>query len=133
MAHNPIQNNLKHLPDFQIEYEFLSPEEGGRQSGPPSQGYRSDFWYKNPTQSPTQLYMICPEFLDAEGRIILDDTIPVPTRGLANMWIMNPERRIIHQQHIQADLEGFIMEGPNRVARCRVTRILDLMVNPTKR
>jgi hypothetical protein len=64
--------------------------------------------------------MIWPEFIDENGSIILDDRVPVPSSGIANMWIINPELRFYHSDKITVGKIGYFMEGSRRVAECKV-------------
>lgn len=76
-------------------------------------------------------FIIWPEFEDANGEIILDNTVPVERVGTARMWIINNQRRPLHQDKIKIGLKGYFIEG-NRVAECEVIKILGLATNPTK-
>lgn len=124
--HQPYIERLNRPPDFLVDYRFLTEEEGGRQSGPPRQGYRSDFWYEHDNQKPNQIFMIWPEFIDQQGNIVTRTDQPVSTSGRAQMWIVNNEMREFHQMRIRIGLEGFFMEGGRRVAICHVTEIIGL-------
>ncbi|OCB69513.1 hypothetical protein [Flavobacterium piscis] len=111
--------------DFIVEYRFFSPEEGGRKTGNPIQGYRSDFMYSD-DENLKKLWMIWPEFLDHENNIILDKSISVPTSGKAKMWVINEANHELHKSRIKMGLKGFFMEGPHKVAECEVIRIVNL-------
>ncbi|WP_291152445.1 hypothetical protein [Flavobacterium sp. UBA7680] len=111
--------------DFIVEYRFLSPEEGGRKTGNPAQGYRSDFMYSE-DENLKKIWMIWPEFLDEEGQVILDKSIRVTAFGKAKMWIVNEMNQEFHKQKIKTGLKGFFMEGPHKVAECEVIQIVNL-------
>jgi len=111
--------------DFIVEYRFFSAEEGGRKTGNPIQGYRSDFMYSG-DENQKQLWMIWPEFLDNENNIILDKSIRVATIGKAKMWIINEINQELHRERIKIGLKGFFMEGPHKVAECEVIQIVHL-------
>jgi hypothetical protein len=128
--HTPYQSRLGHPPDFKVKYRFYTKEEGGRQTIP-YQGYRSDFWYPHPDHPSNGIFMIWPEFEDDAGNIILDNGKSVLPSGIANMWIIVPERRPYHYDKIQAGTIGYFMEGSKRVAECEVIEILGLKTNPT--
>lgn len=130
--HKPYHEGFGHPHDFVVEYRFLSEGEGGRQVGPPFQGYRSDFWYEQDNQATNQLFMIWPEFLDEDGNVIIETDKIVAVTGKARMWIVNENMRAFHQQRIKIGMTGYFMEGPNKVAVCKVTEISGLMTNPTK-
>lgn len=124
--HQPYEEKLNRPPDFVVDYHFLTKEEGGRRSGPPTQGYRSDFWYKHENQKPNQIFMIWPEFLDAQGNLVRTTDKAVARTGKAQMWVVNDEMKEFHQGKIKVGLEGFFMEGGRRVAKCKVTEIVGL-------
>mgnify|MGYP001181786182 CR=1 FL=1 len=124
--HQPYEEKLNRPPDFVVDYRFLTEKEGGRMSGPPLQGYRSDFWYEHENQKPNQIFMIWPEFLDDQGKVITTKESRVPSSGKAQMWIVNQEMTKYHQGRIYIGLEGFFMEGGTRVAQCQVTEIVGL-------
>jgi hypothetical protein len=118
-----------HPPDFEVRYRFFKPEEGGRYCGPPWQHYRGDWSY---AETPAELYMIHPEFIDENGERI-PDGLPVPWEGRATMWVLIPERRAeIHRARIQVGVQGFFMEGNRKVAEATVIRVLNLHGNPDK-
>jgi hypothetical protein len=124
--HRPYQIIKKHEADFRVRYKFRSKEEGGRQSMP-FQGIRSDFSYADTPHD--QAYMIWPEFEDEQGQVILENDRPVPESGTARMWIINPDRRKIHQEKIRIGTKGFFREGVI-TADCEVIELLDLLINP---
>ena len=119
--------------DFVVEYRFLTAEEGGRYSGPPFQGYRSDFWYEHENHEMEGFFMIYPEFLDESGEAIIDTRSRVPERGRATMWILNDNMREYHQSRIVVGTSGFFMEGNKRVATCIVTGIDGLVAAITNK
>jgi hypothetical protein len=123
--HIPYEQNKNRDCDFIVQYRFYSAEEGGRKTGNPAQGYRSDFMYSG-DENLKKLWMIWPEFLDSENNIILDESIRVPTSGKAKMWILNEALYELHQERIQIGLKGFFMEGPHKVAECEVIQVVNL-------
>jgi hypothetical protein len=127
--HVPYQHRFNHPPDFRVEYRFFSKEEGGRQSIP-YQGYRSDFSYEHPDNSPNSVFIIWPEFETEAKEVILYDKISVPVTGTAVMWVAHPEMRSSHKEKIQIGTKGYFMEGLKKVAECRVVEILGLYSNP---
>lgn len=122
--HIPYEQVRNRDCDFIVQYCFFSPEEGGRKTGNPIQGYRSDFMYAG-DENAKQLWMIWPEFLDHENTIILDKSIRVATSGKAKMWIINESNLDLHKGRIQIGLKGFFMEGPHKVAECEVIQIVN--------
>ena len=128
--HMLYESILKHPPDFKVKYRFYSKEEGGRII-PPTQGYKSDFWYEHQDHLKKQLFMIWPEFADDTGQIISNSDIPVPITGHASMWIANPSWRNYHKEKIKIGLKCYFVEGPRKVAECEVIEIVGLTTNPT--
>lgn len=129
--HQPYHETNKHPHDFEVDYQILTAEEGGRQK-PTFQGIRWDFWYQHEGLHPkNQLWMIWPEFLDARGEVITQLTGPVPMLGKAKMWIVNDGMRAYHQDKIRVGLEAYAHEGPRAMARYQVSKIVGLMTNPT--
>jgi hypothetical protein len=119
---------LKREPDFEVSYRFFSEAEGGRKN-PPFQGYRSDWAYEGADISKEGIFMIWPEFLDSEGRV-LSENVHAPETGRATMWIV--VREMIEKMHgarIKVGTKGFFMEGGRRVAEATVTRIIGLHSN----
>jgi hypothetical protein len=112
--------------DFEVEYRFLSTDEGGRRTGPPYQMYRSDWMYEGDDPRVNGIYMIWPIFLEENGEIREPNT-PVPIEGKAQMFIVDDEQRAsIHAGRIHPGTRGYFMEGPNRVAEATVTQLLAL-------
>lgn len=113
--------------DFEVRYRFLSFEEGGRKTGTPFQDYRSDWAYEGDDIKKTGIYMIHPEFVDSNGKVLEKNT-QVPDEGVAIMSILNKElRETIHKKRMKVGTKGFFMEGGRRVAEAEVIRIVGLM------
>ncbi|KAF2082522.1 hypothetical protein [Flavobacterium sharifuzzamanii] len=123
--HIPYEQIRKRECDFIITYRFFSPDEGGRKTENPIQGYRSDFMYSEDEEA-KKLWMIWPEFLDNDDNIILDKSLRVSISGKAKMWIINEENQVLHKERIKIGLKGFFMEGPRKVAECEVVQIVNL-------
>lgn len=125
------ESRLGHPADFRVRYRFFTLEEGGRKRLP-VQGYRCDFALEQDFAQPTvALRVIHPEFEDASGRLMKDDSAPVLASGTARMWILMPEAR--GQRHIhdlKLGLKGYFMEGPRRVAEVEIVEIIGLYSNP---
>ena len=76
--------------------------------------------------------MIHPEFLAGDGSVY-PEGVPVPSSGLATMWILNPEsREQILRARICEGVRGYFMEASRRVAEATVTRVMGLNSNPNK-
>jgi hypothetical protein len=119
-------NSSGKLPDFEVSYRFLTLAEGGRRSGTPYQHYRCDWSYEGDNIAETGIYMIWPEFLAVDGSIFPND-IPVPTSGIATMWIVSPEmRHQVHCQRIKLGIKGYFMEGRRKVAEAIITEVIGL-------
>lgn len=124
-----LEEKAGHPADFEVRYRFFRAEEGGLRTGPPFQGYRCDWAYEGDDLAKTGVYMIWPEFLDAEG-VPLPDGERVPRSGQASMWILSGElRKQIHCRRIQEGTRGYFMEGSRKVAEAVVTRIVGLVTN----
>ena len=76
--------------------------------------------------------MIWPEFEDESGNVIVSEDARVPMSGTARMWVINPERRPIHQERIRIGTKAYFMEG-KPVAECEVIEIVSLPTNPIKK
>lgn len=123
--------SAKKQPDFEVNYRFYVESEGGRKSGSPLQHYRCDWAYESDDVSRSGVFMIYPEFLDANGEVI-QDKVRVPISGRATMWILNPDlRREVHRVRIAEGTRGYFMEGGRRVAEAVVTKVLGLYTNET--
>ncbi|MDI1355807.1 MAG: hypothetical protein PSX36_12870 [bacterium] len=126
--HTPYEH-IRHRPcDFIVKYRFYTEDEGGRKTGTPIQGYRSDFMYAEDEVEDKQkckMWMIHPEFLDQDNKIILDKTIRVPQTGKAKMWILNEKLQEMHKERIKVGQKGYFMEGI-KSAECEVIEIVGL-------
>jgi hypothetical protein len=123
--HIPYEKIRHRKPDFVVSNRFYSHEEGGRRTGTPVQGYRSDFLFKD-EEAQKQLWCIHPEFLDADNNIILDKTIPISKSGKAYMWILDEEKIDFHRNRIRVGQKGYFMEGPTKTAECEVIELIGL-------
>lgn len=128
--HEPYEKRLGHKADFRVKYKFRSLENGGRKTGEPYQGIRSDFSFVAETEN--KMYMIWPEFEDSEGNVLLYNDKSVPNQGTARMWIINNEMRPLHYDKIEIGVKGNFREGAMFSADCEVIEVLDLKNNPTK-
>ena len=128
--HQSYEILFSHECDFKVEYEFYSPDEGGRENLP-HQGIRSDFWYEcDNHENPDNLYMIYPEYENNNGELIPSG--PVLRNGTARMWILNPKWRKYHQERIKINTIGYFHEGSKRTGVCKVVEIIGLNENPTE-
>jgi hypothetical protein len=125
--HQPYQNRLKHPADFRVRYRFYATE--ADRLNLPYQGIRCDFQYDYPGRKLNEAFMIWPQFEDSLGNLILDNLSPVPREGTARMWILIPERRTFHREHLKVGLKCNFFEG-KPTADCEVIEILGLMTNP---
>ncbi|MFN8254051.1 MAG: hypothetical protein U0W24_00060 [Bacteroidales bacterium] len=128
--HEPYEKRLGYKADFRVKYKFRKLEDGGRKTGEPFQGIRSDFSYVGEIEN--KMYMIWPEFEDCEGNVLLYNDKFVPNQGTARMWIINNEMRPFHYDKIKVGVKGNFREGAIFSADCEVIEILDLKINPTK-
>ena len=123
--HKSYEEIKKRKCDFIVKYHFLSEDEGGRKTGRPIQGYRSDFMY-NEDSDLKKAYMIWPEFLDDENNVIVDKSLRVTKSGKAKMWIINEDFNELHKQRIKIGLKAFFVEGVIKTAECEVIEIVGL-------
>ena len=127
--HIPYEQ-VRHRPcDFIVRYRFLTSEEGGRKTGTPHQGYRSDFLYAEDeveNKGGWKIWCIHPEFLDENKKIILTKNTHVPQSGTAQMWILNENLMPMHKERIKVGQKGFFVEGPTKTAECEVIGIVGL-------
>lgn len=115
--------------DFIVKYRFYDNHEGGRKTGPPTQGYRSDFMYAEDEADDKQackMWCIHPEFLDEDENVIRDKSLIVSQQGYAKMWLLNREFEDLHKNRIKIGQKGFFMEGSTKTAECEVTEIIGL-------
>lgn len=127
--HTPYEQMKKRPCDFIVKYRFFTEKEGGRITGTPIQGYRSDFMYiedEVKDKNKYKMWMIHPEFLDINNNVILDKTIRVLQTGKAQMWILNESLYEMHKNRIKIGQKGFFMEGSNKTAECEVIEIISL-------
>ncbi|MBO0950672.1 hypothetical protein [Fibrella forsythiae] len=127
--HKPYQQLRGHSEDFKVRYRFYSQEEGGRYSLP-HQGIRTDFWYECADHEMTGVFMICPEFEDEYGDLLLEGEV-LP-EGIARMWISNPRMRAYHRSRIQLGTIGYFKEATRSTGVCEVIELVGLMQNPIK-
>ncbi|MGM1048099.1 MAG: hypothetical protein ACQEXX_18425 [Bacillota bacterium] len=126
----PYEKIKMHPPDFLIKYRFFTHEEGGRRTLP-YQGYRSDFAIEDDfLKNPIDLRVIHPEFEDEFGNLIMDETKQVPINGTARMWVLFPESRARHRKTLDVGMTGYFMEGPKKVAKAEIIKIMGLLTNP---
>jgi hypothetical protein len=120
----------EHLPpDFRVSYGLFSDEEGGRKALP-LQHIRWNFAYEDEEISPPdKVFMIWPEFIASSGGM-LPEGEPIPSHGLANMFILNPAFREFHCQHLKLGIRGYFREGGRRTGWCEVVKVLGLHQNP---
>lgn len=131
--HLPYNKRLNHPHDFEVEYRILSESEGGRKT-PIGQGIKWDFGYQfEGMHEKNQLWMIWPEFLDNEGKVINQKDETITTTGKARMWIVNEGTRKYHQEKIKIGLEANGYEGGRIVVKYKVSKIVGIMTNPTKK
>jgi hypothetical protein len=124
MPWKPYSERTDRSHDFEVAYRFLPPDEGGRKTGAPFQGYRCDFAYQGDQIATTGVYAIWPEFQDPEGNL-LPDGVSVPMEGTARMWILSDQLKGIHRNRLRPGVRGYFTEGSRRVGEVLVTRIVD--------
>jgi hypothetical protein len=123
--HTPYEQIRNRPCDFLVKYRFFTSDEGGRKTGPPMQGYKSDFMYDGDNPKTDSIYMIHPEFIDNNNNVITDKSIR-SWSGKAKMWILNADFLPYHISRIKVGVKGYFMEGPNKTAECQVIEIIRL-------
>lgn len=126
--HLLYENRFSHRADFRVKYRFRLSSEGGRKTGPPSQGIRSDFSFAE--DNGNQQYMIYPEFEDESGNVIIENNKSVLYEGTARMWLLHPLTRKQLKKRIKIGVKCNFREGVNYTADCEIIEILDLNINP---
>ena len=79
--------------------------------------------------TPDKIFMIWPEFIAPSGEM-LPEGVPMPKKGLANMFILNSAFREFHSQHIKLGVQGCFRDGGSEVGLCEVVEIIALHQNP---
>ena len=128
--YTPYEISTGHPPDFEVEYEFIDPKlkSGERKVYP---GIRWDFLYDRDIPQKDGLWMIWPEFIHENGQPNIKSDEAVKPRGIARMWILRPlMRKEVHQKRIAEGVCGYFVEGPNKMAKLKVTKIVGLFQNP---
>jgi len=91
---------------------------------------RSDFCYAehNDEGEFGNYFMIHPEFELETSKAIPEDD-PVPTSGIAGMWIVVEKMRSYHQKRIRVGVKGFMVSGLEKIAEVEVIEIVSLDVH----
>ncbi|KQV59491.1 hypothetical protein [Duganella sp. Root336D2] len=107
-------------PSFEVEYRFLSADEGGRKL-PPHQHTRWDFLYEGDDAERDGIWMIWPEFISDDREVLPEGVAPMS--GHALMFIVNLDNEQMHQERISLGTRGAFMEGGRKVAECTVVAV----------
>ena len=109
--------------DFQARIRFFPLNEGGRRSY--ANGTRFDFKYADDEKT---YYMIHPDFFDPSGNSLsTEEMLPLGIWLDARMYIVVPEmKEKAHRAKIREGIEFFCMDGPRRVAKGVVSKIVGL-------
>lgn len=94
----PYLQRFNRSEDFIIKYRYFLTEEGARKQLQ-NQHIRNDFWYEHPDHTNKQIFTIYPEFLDENGKRILEGE--VLREGIVKMWISFPEMFAQHKSRIK--------------------------------
>jgi hypothetical protein len=123
---NSLPERLYPTDDFEADIRIYSAAEGGRRS-PAFNGIRWDLAYANQQPGDT-LYMIWPDFLDAEGNSRSDEApLPVGETLPARMLVVVDEmREQVHRSRVAPGVRFYCHEGVKRVADGVVTRVTGL-------
>ncbi len=119
-------------PDFRVSYRFIPYSEGGRVQVP-YQGYRSDFHYEGEDMQKYGIYMVWPEFLNADGTVIVRPETMTPESGEAFMWILFFDKmREYHRARAIPGRRGWFMEGAHKVAEATIIEQIGLAESKTQ-
>ncbi|MCL6274232.1 hypothetical protein M3P19_09435 [Muricauda sp. 2012CJ35-5] len=119
------------MHNFEVEYRILGESEGGRRNLP-SPGIKWDFSYEHPSHTADDLFMIWPQFLDKNGKVISKSIAQVPQSGSARMWVVSDDMKKYHKDKIYVGMKAYGMEGPRIVAHYLVTKIVDFAQNTSE-
>src|SRR5690606_35494357 len=108
--HIPYSETSGRKPDFEVDYVLdIHPELHSVKLG---QGMRCDFLYEEDDPKADGIYMIWPELLDENCKIILDKRIAPAQSGKSTMWIgMHETREKIHRNRIKVGTKGYWVVG----------------------
>ena len=124
---NTYEEIREHRCDFVVSYLLYPPEDGGRILT--YQHLRCDFMYEGDDPKTDGIYMIHPEFLGGDGKIV-EEQIQISLSGKALMWICIPEMRDeIHKHRVKVGTRGFFVEGTRKIGEVVVTNIVDMFSN----
>ena len=107
-------------PSFEVAYRFLAEDEGGRTT-PPHQHTRWDFLHDADDPATDSIWMIWPEFIAPDRRVLPKGEVPGTGRAL--MYIVNLDNEAYHRTRISVGEKGAFVEGPRSVAVCEVVAI----------
>lgn len=113
--HIPYADLKGQHPDFQIDYVIKIDKE--IEGIIPCQGMRCDFRYK----SEDILYMVYPEILDRNGKIITSKDVEIASQGKALMWIFGDKQP--HRKKLFSGIEGYWVAGSYILAEVVVTHV----------
>lgn len=113
--HIPYTDLTGLKPDFQVNY-CLKPDKEIEQIIP-YQGMRCDFKYKDENIS----YMIYPEILDKNGKVIIYKDEEISSQGAAWMWIFGNKQP--HEKKLFIGTQGYWVVGSYVLAEVVVTHV----------
>lgn len=123
----PYQERNGRLPDFLVEYRYLTPEEGGRKNTP-FQGYRSDLHYDGEDIHKNGIHCVWPEFLNGDGSIKSETSDHVSVSGMAYMWILCfDDMWEFHARNALPGRRCWFMEGSRKVAEAKIIEQIALV------
>ena len=119
--HTPYEQTSGRKPDFIVEYEIDLDD--AIKDAKPHQGMRVDFLYDGDDPKADGFFIIWPEILDGNGKVILDtEPSSIPKKGYANMWVIRREQMDYHQKRMKIGTTGTWWRG-GRVAYVTVIQI----------
>lgn len=121
--HTPYENLLKRKPDFVVRYEINLADK--IKNAKPHQGMRVDFLYEGDNPATEGAHIVWPEILNNDGSVLLDSSPEaMPTKGLANMWVIFDERRAYHHDRLTVGTKGYWWRG-GIIANVEVIKIME--------
>lgn len=112
--YTPWTDCLKREADFEVDYSFVN------ENFTPFVGMPTHFKY---TRDDKDVWIIMPEFLDAEGIVMMDKREIPPLCGKAEMWIVNSDNIKIHKSKLFIGMKAYMTFFNTIIAELIVTKI----------
>ena len=69
------------------------------------------------------VWMIFPDFLDADGIVMMDRRVTPDLQGKAEMWILNKNNIELHRSKLSVGLNAYMTFYNNILAELKVTKV----------